>query len=115
VPDASLDELYREPPDRFVAARDGLAKDLRAAGETEEAARVKKLRRPTVAAWMINRAALEAPDRLEELAAASRALEDAQAKAFEGADEGASGWRAAAAREREAIATAAETAERRLR
>jgi hypothetical protein len=115
VPDAPLDELYREPPDRFVGARDGLARELRAAGEADEAARVKKLRRPTVAAWMVNRAALEAPKQIEEFAAASRALEEAQARAVEGGDEGASAWREAAARERDAIAAAVEAAERLAR
>jgi hypothetical protein len=115
VPDSPLDELYREPPDRFVGARDGLAKELRAAGEADEAARVKKLRRPTVAAWMINRAALEAAKQVEEFAAASRALEEAQARAVEGGDEGASAWREAAARERDAIAAAVDAAERLAR
>jgi hypothetical protein len=56
-----LDELYREHPESFVAGRDRLAKDLRAAGERDEADRVGKLRRPTVAAWLINRAALSSP------------------------------------------------------
>jgi hypothetical protein len=110
-----LDELYREPPDRFVAARDELAKELRAAGEAPEAARVKKLRRPTVAAWIVNRAALEAPEEMAELAAASRALEEAQAKAVEGTDEGAAAWRAAAARERDAIAAVVDVAQRLAR
>jgi hypothetical protein len=115
MPDSRLDELYREPPDRFVAARDRVAKDLRAAGETEEAARVKKLRRPTVAAWIINLAALEAREQVEEFAAASHALEKAQARAVEGTDEGAAAWRAAAAREREAIAAVLDAAERLAR
>jgi hypothetical protein len=115
MPDSRLDELYRGPPDRFVAARDQLAKDMRSAGESEEAARVKKLRRPTVAAWIINRAALEAGDQVEEFAAASGALEQAQRRAVEGGDEGASEWRAAAAREREAIAGVLAVAERLAR
>ena len=101
MPDPRLDELYREPPDGFVAARDRLAKELRAAGDGDEAARVKKLRRPTIGAWMINRVALEGREQVEEFAAASRALEEAQVRAVEGADQGASGWREAAAREPE--------------
>jgi hypothetical protein len=106
-----LDELYREHPEGFVAGRDQLVKDLRAAGARDEAERVKKLRRPTVAAWLINRAALESPTQLEEFAAASRQLEDAQGRALEGKDEGAAGWRAAAEREREATAAVLELAE----
>jgi hypothetical protein len=107
-----LDELYREHPDGFVAGRNGLAKELRAAGAREEAERVKKLRRPSAAAWLINRAALTAPKLLAEFAEASQELEQAQARALEGGDDGAAGWRAAAERERAAAADVLETAKR---
>jgi hypothetical protein len=110
-----LDDLYREHPERFVAGRDQLARDLRDAGDRDEAQRVKKLRRPTVGAWLINRAALEAPERLEEFADASRRLEEAQARALEGKDEGAAEWRTAAARERDAIGAVIDVAERLAR
>jgi hypothetical protein len=110
-----LDELYREPPDGFVARRDELVKELRAAGDREEAERVKKLRRPTVAAWLINRAALVSPSALAEFAEASRQLEDAQTRALEGREEAATAWRAAAAREREAIDAVVDAAERLAR
>jgi hypothetical protein len=113
--DRSLDELYREHPQGFVARRNELAKDLRAAGEGDEAERVRKLRRPTVAAWLINRAALESPQQLKEFAEASRRLEDAQAQALEGDEGAADALRAAVVRERDAtstIAAAAETAAR---
>ena len=108
--DQRLDELYREHPEGFVAGRDQLVKDLRAAGDRDEAERVKKLRRPTVAAWLINRAALTSPAQLKEFAETSRRLEDAQARALEGKDEGASEWRTAAARERETIGAVVELA-----
>jgi hypothetical protein len=108
--DQRLDELYREHPESFVAGRDQLVKDLRAAGDRDQADRVKKLRRPTVAAWLINRAALESPAQLQEFAEASRQLEDAQGRALEGKDEGAADWRAAAAREREAASAVVEVA-----
>lgn len=110
-----LDELYREPPGGFVAGRNRLAKELRDAGERDEAERVKGLRRPTVAAWLINRAVLTSPPRREEFAEASRKLEAAQGRALEGEDEGAAEWRAAAAREREATDAVLETAERAAR
>ncbi|HSJ17733.1 MAG TPA: hypothetical protein VK920_06540 [Solirubrobacterales bacterium] len=110
-----LDELYREHPEGFVAGRDELAKGLRADGDGEKAKRVKKLRRPTAAAWAINRAALTAPREAEEFADASRRLEDAQARALEGGDEDASEWRAAAAREDEARSALADVAERGAR
>jgi hypothetical protein len=109
--DARLDELYRERPEGFVARRDQLVKDLRAAGDRDGADRVKKLRRPTVAAWLINRAALESPAPLAEFAEASRQLEEAQSRALEGTDEGAAEWRAAAGREREVAGTIVEVAE----
>jgi hypothetical protein len=108
--DNPLDELYREHPDGFVAGRNTLAKALRAAGERDEAERVKKLRRPSTAAWLINRAALTAPETLMEFAEASQALEDAQTRALEGDDDGAAAWRAAAEREREAAAAVLDVA-----
>ncbi len=37
---------YRDPPEAFVAGRNGLAKSLRAAKRRDEAAAVAKLRRP---------------------------------------------------------------------
>jgi hypothetical protein len=110
--DERLDELYREHPDGFVAGRNALAKELRAAGEGEEAERVKKLRRPSAAAWLVNRAALTSPKQLAEFGEASQALEEAQARALEGEDDGAAAWRAAARREREAAAAVVEAAKK---
>jgi hypothetical protein len=106
-----LDELYREHPEGFVSRRDQLVKELRSAGDREEADRVRKIRRPTSAAWLLNRAALQSPKHLQEFAEASRQLEEAQARALEGREEGAAEWRAAAARERDAIAAILEVAE----
>jgi hypothetical protein len=108
--DQRLDELYREHPAEFVTGRDQLVRDLRAVGARDEADRVKKLRRPTVAAWLINRAALESPAQFEEFAEASRGLEDAQGRALEGEDAAAE-WRAAAGREREATGAIVDFAE----
>jgi hypothetical protein len=105
-----LDELYREHPEEFVAGRDRLAKDVRAAGDREEADRIKKLRRPSVAAWLINRIALSSPEPLEEFAEASRRLEEAQGRALDGEEEAVAEWRAAAARERDANAAVIEAA-----
>ncbi len=105
-----LDALYREHPQGFVAARNELAKEARAGGDREEADRIKKLRRPSVAAWLINRVALSSPEPLEEFAEASGRLEEAQGRALEGDDEAVADWRAAAAREREASAAVVERA-----
>jgi hypothetical protein len=106
-----LDELYREHPEGFVARRNELAKELRADGDRDEAERVRKLRRPTVAAWLINRATLESPAQLKKFAEASRELEEAQRRALEGEDEGAAAWRAAAARESDVIGEIVDLAE----
>ena len=45
--------LYALSPAKFVAARDALARQLGAEGKPD-AARVKALRRPTIAAWLLN-------------------------------------------------------------
>jgi hypothetical protein len=108
-PEDRLDELYREHPEGFVSGRNQLAKDVRA-GDPEEADRIKKLRRPSVAAWLINRTALSSPEPLEEFADASRRLEEAQARALEGDEDAVAEWRDAAAREREANAAVVEAA-----
>ena len=113
--DERLEALYREHPEGFVAARNQLAKEVRAAGDREEAGRIKKLRRPSVAAWLINLAALSSPKLLEEFAEASRRLEEAQTRALEGDEDAVADWRAAAQREREANAGVVEVAARLAR
>jgi hypothetical protein len=105
-----LDELYLEHPDGFVAARNQLAKDVRAEGDRGEAERIKKLRRPSVAAWLINSAALSSPKSLRDFETATRQLEEAQGRVLEGDDGAVGEWRAAAARQREANAAVVERA-----
>jgi hypothetical protein len=107
----ALDDLYREHPSGFVAARDRLAKELKDADDGEEAARVKKLRRPSAAAWVLNLVALTQRKSLGSFAKASQALETAQARALEGGDKEVEKWRAAAAKEREAAEAVLEAAE----
>ncbi len=108
--DERLDALYREHPSEFVAGRNRLAKDVRGAGDREEADRIKALRRPSVTAWLINGAALSEPTLLEEFAEASRTLGEAQGRALEGGEGAVAEWRAAAAREREASGAVLEAA-----
>jgi hypothetical protein len=52
-----IDELWGLPLDEFTAVRDALAKELRAKGRGDDAAEVAALRKPTVAAWVVNRLA----------------------------------------------------------
>jgi hypothetical protein len=50
-----IDRLYGLPLDEFTPARDALARRLRADGRRDEAAEVAALRKPVVAAWVVNR------------------------------------------------------------
>lgn len=50
----TVEQLYAGPPDQFIARRDVAAKEARAAGDKELADRIKTLRRPTVAAALLN-------------------------------------------------------------
>ncbi|MGH8951771.1 MAG: hypothetical protein ACRDX9_10125 [Acidimicrobiia bacterium] len=59
--------LFSLPLDQFTAARDGLVRDLRSDGDEEEAKRVGKLRKPSVAAWALNQAARHHPEIVDQL------------------------------------------------
>ena len=52
--DEVVDELYGLPPDRFVGARNARAKELGASGERQAAGEVRKLPKPSAAAWAAN-------------------------------------------------------------
>ena len=75
---AQLDELYQRPLAEFVAARDALARQLRAQGKADEARQVARLRRPAAAAWAIDRVARARPDEVRALIAADDRLRAAQ-------------------------------------
>ncbi|MGI8615949.1 MAG: hypothetical protein ACR2L4_04080, partial [Actinomycetota bacterium] len=77
-------ELFALPPEEFVAARDRLAAELKDAGKTDEAAEVKKLRRPSIVAWAVNAASRERPEEVAALREAGQALRRAQRKALSG-------------------------------
>jgi hypothetical protein len=68
------------PRERFIAERDALAKDLKAAGDDGAAAAVKKLKKPSVVAWAVNAASRERPSDVEALLEAGRELRRAQRK-----------------------------------
>ena len=76
--------LYGLPPGEFIAARDRLAGELKEAGRADEAAEVKKLRRPSIVAWAVNAASRERPDDVGALREAGRELRRAQRKALAG-------------------------------
>jgi hypothetical protein len=107
-----LDRLYALPLDDFTPARNDLAKRLRAAGQTEEADKVKSLKKPSVAVWAANQLARRQPDAVDALLAAGGRLRDAQARALRGEDPTA--VREATAAERAAIHGLTRAAERLL-
>ena len=77
----TVEQLYAGPPDQFIARRDVAAKEARAAGDKELADRIKTLRRPTVAAALLNQ--LQRRDDgsgLDELLELGEKLRSAQSK-----------------------------------
>jgi hypothetical protein len=83
-PDASIDSLYAASPDEFVKQRDELARSLRKDGEREAADEVKKLRKPSVAAWTVNQLARREKMRLRGLFTAGERLRAAQEQVLAG-------------------------------
>jgi hypothetical protein len=76
-----LDEIVRElyvlPPDDFVAARNELVRQARAAGRRDVAEQLHQLRRPTRSAWLVNLLARD-PEGMQRLSGLGRQLRDAQ-------------------------------------
>ena len=70
--------LYQAPPDGFVAARAAAIADARKSGDKDAAKRYAGLRKPTVAAWLVNLLALRRPELIDDLVELSRALREAQ-------------------------------------
>jgi hypothetical protein len=75
--EAAIGAVYGGPLDEFVAARDGLARELRAADRRDDAAAVRKLAKPRRLAWALDAAVLAEPPRFEAVHAAAAALADA--------------------------------------
>lgn len=73
--DADLVRLYSLPPGEFVEARNDAAQW---AGTREEAARIRKLRRPTVSAWAVNLLVADSPGDVDALAELGERLRTAQ-------------------------------------
>jgi hypothetical protein len=78
---AAVAELYGADPDAFTERRKALVVAAREAGDKRSAAAITALRKPTRAAWLVNRLARadpDAPARLAALAADLRAAERAK-------------------------------------
>src|SRR5207244_10437732 len=78
VPADLLNRLYELPPERFIAARDEAVEAARQAGDRTTAAAIAGLRRPTVAAWLVNLLAWKRPELVTELLDLGEALRRAQ-------------------------------------
>jgi hypothetical protein len=87
--EAAVDRLYALDPGEFVAARDALARKLRQAGRPELGAEVRRLRRPTLAAWAVDQLAHRQPSSVEALLAAGDRLRRAQEEVLAGGDRAA--------------------------
>jgi hypothetical protein len=72
--DTVADELYGLPPGDFTAARDERAKAARAAGDRPLAEQIRRLRRPTLAAWANNLLVRERPEETGALLELGEAL-----------------------------------------
>jgi hypothetical protein len=72
------DELYTLAPSAFTAARDERADQARESGDTGLAAEIRKLRRPTVSAWLVNLLVREEPGQVGEMLELGASLREAQ-------------------------------------
>jgi hypothetical protein len=106
---ADAHDLYGLPLERFVSERAALARSLRANGQRDEAARVAKLRKPSVAAWAVNQLVRTQGAAVRELFEAGDALQRAHADLLGGRGNPAD-LREAADRERKAVEQLSTTA-----
>jgi hypothetical protein len=97
-----VDELYGLPLDRFTPERNALARELRNAGEREQAADVAALRKPSVAAWAVNQLVRTQKRAIGELFEAGDALRGAHDAVLAGRGDGSS-LRTAVERERATV------------
>ncbi len=109
---SELDDLYAGPLDAFVERRNDLAKALKRAGRKEDAAEVKKLKKPSLGAWAINQLVRHEPGVLTALFTALDRVRAAQLGGTEEDDRPA--LATAMAEERDALHAVGDTAERLL-
>jgi hypothetical protein len=76
--DDVAEELYRLPPEDFIAARKAREAEARAAGDRELAADIASLAKPSTAAWVCNLLAREQPDEVAGLVELGGLLREAQ-------------------------------------
>lgn len=79
LPEAAA-ALYLVSPEEFTSERDRLARELKEAGESEAALKVKSLKRPTVAAYALNLIASRQPAEIKSLLEADDQLRNASTR-----------------------------------
>jgi len=77
--DDELDELYEVEPEEFTALRTKLAAAAKQRGDADTAKQISAARKPTTAAWVVNRLALRDQDTRTRLAGLGERLRDAHA------------------------------------
>lgn len=77
--DDPLDELYRAKPEEFTAVRARLAAAAKDRGDADAAKEIAGSRKPTTAAWAVNRLALSSGKTTQRLADLRERLRDAHA------------------------------------
>ena len=102
MPVVDVYDLYGLALDRFIPERASLVRQLRSAGDREQATVVAALRKPSVAAWAVNQLVRTQGREVNELFAAGDALRDVQAGVLAGSAD-ARDLRSAAERERTAV------------
>lgn len=112
IPDEELERLYGLPLSEFTRARDGLARELRKAGEREAADEVKALAKPSLPAWAVNQLARNELMQMRALTTAGERLRRAQAELLEGS--GPDELQAALQRQRDVVGALVESARRIL-
>lgn len=73
------DELFALTLDDFTAARNARAREAKDSGDTALAARLKELRKPSPAAWVVNILVRERADEIAQLLELGASLREAQA------------------------------------
>jgi hypothetical protein len=97
----AVDALYETPPDAFTKKRDALVRELKEEGDDERAAELKRLRKPTRVAYVLNQLARRYPDDVANLVDVGRDLARAQREALRGRT--SEGLREVIARQREVV------------
>ena len=76
---AIAEELYGVAPAEFTDARNGYVKELKAAKDREMSERVKALKKPSTAAWVVNMLVRHNAEEMKQVLDLGRSLRAAQA------------------------------------